>query len=72
MGYVVCDIRWERRGGAMVHMTATITTVRVTVLRGKISWQSGTKKGHEATPHNKVHSRDFLGGKNSGRWLGQE
>lgn len=41
------------------------TSVRVTVLREKVPWQSS--RGIQVIPHNKPHKR--FTGKNTGEWL---
>lgn len=41
--------------------TLILHIVSVTALRGKVSWQSGTKEYHVVTPNSKPHSRDVLG-----------
>ena len=38
----------------------------VTAVRGKVFWQLGAKEYHKGTQQNKPHTRDLLGGKNSG------
>lgn len=35
--------------------------VNVTVLKGKLSWQSGTKEYYTVTIHNKPHTREAYG-----------
>jgi len=43
--------------------------VSVTDKMGKVSWQPGAKECHKVRPHNKHHTGDLLGRKQTEEWL---
>ena len=47
---------WQQKG------SLDFKAVSVAALKGKVSWQLGTKQYHLVTLYNKPHTRDLLGG----------